>query len=173
MGCGSIDDYIFLIRSSRLWLNFRIEIVTPLAPHWIYRRRVSSLKKPIPNKEHQALKPVFVVAKPCNYIIMWCTGDFSLNADIVKGICKMVIKASQPPLNDKIKFGESRRAAQLHIIPIQVSQVLNQKFGVSLEYTCSMAPQLDSHHHRSSVILWETLQSGILLEQLTFSCVIK
>ena len=32
----------------------------------------------------KALKPVVVVAKLCNYIVMWCTGDFFKKANIVK-----------------------------------------------------------------------------------------
>ena len=39
-----------------------------------------------PRKVHQALKPVFVVVKPCSYIVMWCTGDFHPQANIVEDI---------------------------------------------------------------------------------------
>ena len=58
----------------------KIHVVKHPAMHlweldWLYlplqRRRLASSSPSSPHKEHQALKPVFVVAKPCNYIVMW------------------------------------------------------------------------------------------------------
>ena len=44
----------------------------------LQRRQLASSSRSSPHKEHQTLKPVFVMAEQCN--IMWHTGDFFLKA---------------------------------------------------------------------------------------------
>ena len=51
-----------------------------------YLTQLALLSLPLqsPHKEHQALKPVSVVAKLRKYVVMWHTRDFFPKANIVK-----------------------------------------------------------------------------------------
>ena len=115
----------------------------------LQRRFLASSSRSSPHKDHQALKAVFVLAKPCNYIVTWCTEDFLPKATFRPA--KWSVLLSDFAQFGPMKFGRCRRAAGLHFIPIQVSSALNWKLvnsvGGFLKCACSMAPQWDSHRH--------------------------
>ena len=107
---------------------------------------------------------------------MWCTGDFfakaccALWACIVKNASLKHQQEKKKPHNPQkrlvllsefgqfspVKFGGSRGATWFHF------------YFLFIPGACSVAPQLDSHCHNQSLILWETLNNDQFPINLAF-----
>ena len=83
-----------------------------------------------PQEELQALKPVTIVVKLCNYILMWCSEANKLT------LWKMRLSWA---IQSQKKRAKSRKAAWLNdFIPIQVSRALNWRKSLVLTLYCQL-----------------------------------
>ena len=110
-------------------------------------------------------------ARPCGQFLSWLSRVITSPCDVLEtffpkaNVMKWLVLPSEFGQFGPIQFGESRRAARLYFIPIQVSSVLNRKLPGRQKPRgpCSMEPQPDSHRDNKHLILWETLTSFVIL----------